>query len=76
MFAQLTGSLGWGPKFPYTLDPLPVAERSWGQWQHYKGVSQNDNSAVSIFKISDANPNDPKLVAARNGVKRLKMVRG
>ena len=30
---------------------------------------------VSVFKITGASASDPKLVAARNGVKRLRTVR-
>jgi SCY1-like protein 1 len=72
MFKSL-GSL-WGPTFPYTLDASPFCDRSWGQWIHYRGVSKEDNSAVSVFKIEAPDANDRKLVAARNGVKRSKTV--
>ena len=77
MFAKLAGNLtalaGFGSSFPYTLEEAyPCA---WGQWTHYKGVATADGSRVSIFKIQADDPQDRKLVAARNGVKRLKLVR-
>lgn len=37
--------------------------------------SQEDSSPVSVFKIATASPNDARLNAARNGVKRLRSVR-
>lgn len=46
---------------------------AFGSWSHYEGISKEDNSAVSIFKITSVK-SDPKLEAARNGVKRLKSV--
>lgn len=73
MFAKLTALVGGGYSLPYNLDePFTTA---WGQWTHYRGYSKDDNSPVSVFKISAADANDKKLVAARNGVKRLKLVR-
>jgi hypothetical protein len=36
---------------------------------------QDDNGPVSVFKIQTASPNDARLAAARNGVKRLRSVR-
>ncbi len=71
MFAKLTALVG-GYSFPYELqDTLP---HSWGQWTHHRGVHREDGSLVSVFKVSAVDPNDRKLVVARNGVKRLKMV--
>jgi SCY1-like protein 1 len=77
MFKGLTSSLasfGFGAAaFPYKeLEAYPSA---WGGWTHHRGTSDADNSPVSIFKISAADPNDRKLVVARNGIKRLKMLR-
>ncbi|GIL75242.1 hypothetical protein Vretifemale_5022, partial [Volvox reticuliferus] len=73
MFAKLTALVGGGYSFPYvTEEPYDSA---WGQWTHFRGKSKDDNSPVSIFKISSANANDAILVCARNGVKRLKMLR-
>ncbi|KXZ49263.1 hypothetical protein GPECTOR_22g856 [Gonium pectorale] len=73
MFAKLTALVGGGFSFPYVLEE--PYESAWGQWTHYRGKSKDDNSPVSIFRISATDPNDPKLVCARNGVKRLKMLR-
>ncbi|KAG2500649.1 hypothetical protein HYH03_001416 [Edaphochlamys debaryana] len=73
MFAKLTALVGGGYTFPYQAEePYGTA---WGQWTHYRGKSKDDGSPVSIFKISAADANDKKLVCARNGVKRLKMMR-
>jgi SCY1-like protein 1 len=72
MLASLKAFVSSGPTFPYTIgQPFATA---WGGWTHYRGTAKDDNSAVSIFKISAPNANDPKLRAARNGVKRLKLV--
>lgn len=77
MFAKLTGGLTalafGGPSFPYNVEEAYAS--AWGQWAHHKGTSKEDNSAVSIFKIAATDPNDRALVIARNGVKRLKMLR-
>jgi SCY1-like protein 1 len=74
MFAKLSALVGGGPALNYNLDPEPF-EVAWGCWSHYRGTSREDGSAVSVFKIAAADPADLKLVAARNGVKRLRMVR-
>ncbi|GLI62075.1 hypothetical protein VaNZ11_004633 [Volvox africanus] len=73
MFAKLTALVGGGYSFPYAIEE--PYDSAWGQWTHFRGKSKDDNSPVSIFKISSANANDPILVCARNGVKRLKMLR-
>lgn len=74
MFAKLTALVGVGGyTFPYNLEePYPTA---WGMWTHYRGSTKEDGSRVSIFKISSTDPADRQLVIARNGTKRLKMVR-
>ena len=74
MFAKLTALVGGGPALNYTVDnAYPDA---WGCWTHHAGVSKEDNTTkVSVFKIATNDPNDPHLIAARNGVKRLKLVR-
>ena len=78
MFAKFAGGLsaltGFGSSFPYTLEE-PAYSSAWGQWAHHKGTAKEDGARVSIFKISAEDPNDRRLVIARNGVKRLKMVR-
>ncbi|KAF5836824.1 kinase-like domain-containing protein [Dunaliella salina] len=72
MFAKLTALVG-GYSFPYELqETLP---HPWGQWTHYRGVHKEDGSVASVFKVSAVDPNDKKLVVARNGVRRLKMLR-
>lgn len=72
MFAKLSALVGGGYTFPYTLEePYDTA---WGQWSHHRGKSNNDGSAVSVFKISATDPNDRRLACARNGIKRLKLV--
>ncbi|GIL51106.1 hypothetical protein Vafri_7196 [Volvox africanus] len=73
MFAKLTALVGGGYSFPYVIEE--PYDSAWGQWTHFRGKSKDDNSPVSIFKTSSANANDPILVCARNGVKRLKMLR-
>jgi SCY1-like protein 1 len=78
MFAKLAGGLtaltGFGgTAFPYNVDE--AYPDSWGHWVHHSGSSKEDGSLVSIFKIASEDPSDRKLIAARNGVKRLKMVR-
>ena len=73
MFAKLTALVSSSPTFPYQLgDPYDDA---WGcSWTHYKGTKKEDGSVVSVFKLTSENAHDRKLVAARNGVKRLRMV--
>jgi hypothetical protein len=73
MFAKLSALVGGGPSLNYNIeDPY---QQAWGPWTHYAGTNRDDNSRVSVFKVSAVDPNDRVLVAARNGVKRLKMVR-
>lgn len=73
MFAKLSALVSSSPTFPYNLGKaFGVA---WGaSWTHYQGTTREDGSAVSIFKVSSTSANDRTLLAARNGVKRLKMV--
>lgn len=72
MFAKLTALVGGGFSLPYTLGQ--PYESSWGSWTHYPATSKEDSKPVSVFKIS-AEPEDRRLVVARNGIKRLKIVR-
>ncbi|WIA22885.1 hypothetical protein OEZ86_009825 [Tetradesmus obliquus] len=74
MFAKLSALVGGGPALNFNVDPHQY-DTAWGCWTHHSGTSKEDGSAVSVFKIAAADPNDVKLVAARNGVKRLKMLR-
>jgi len=72
MFAKLSALVSSAPSFPYQIgEPYRTA---WGGWKHFKGTSNSDGSAVSIFRTSSTNKQDPKLTSARNGVKRLRTV--
>jgi SCY1-like protein 1 len=73
MFAKLSALVAGGPALNFNVDPHQY-DTAWGCWTHHNGTSKEDGSAVSVFKIAAVDPNDVKLVAARNGVKRLKMV--
>lgn len=74
MFSRLTALVGGGPSLPFELGE-PAGDARWGQWQLYHGTLRADGSPVSIFRVSAAQPGDPKLAAARNGMKRLRMLR-
>ncbi len=73
MFAKLTALVGGGPAFNYNVEE--AYDTAWGPWSHSRGSSIQDSSPVSVFKVTAADPADLKLAAARNGIKRLKMVR-
>ncbi|TYI78597.1 hypothetical protein E1A91_D06G223800v1 [Gossypium mustelinum] len=70
----VVGGSGGGQKdLPYNIgDPYPSA---WSSWSHFRGTSKDDGSPVSIFSLSGSNPQDGRLAAGRNGVKRLRTVR-
>ena len=72
MFAKLSALVSSGPVFPYTLGTQYAT--SWGNWSHYQGVAKEGEAKVSIFRLSALREDDTKLVAARNGVKRLRTV--
>jgi hypothetical protein len=73
MFAKLTALVSSSPAFPYTIGE--TFDDAWGSgWVHSRGTIKEDGTPVSVFKISSANRNDRTLQAARNGMKRLKMV--
>eukprot|EP00878_Enallax_costatus_P041902 GHUV01048823.1.p1 GENE.GHUV01048823.1~~GHUV01048823.1.p1 ORF type:complete len:162 (+),score=34.61 GHUV01048823.1:319-804(+) len=74
MFAKLSALVGGGPALNYNVDPQQY-NQAWGCWTHHSGTSREDGSPVSVFRIQAADANDLKLVAARNGVRRLKMLR-
>lgn len=74
MFAKLSALVGGGPALNYNVEPEPY-EVAWGCWTHFPGSSREDGSPVSVFRIAATDPNDLKLIAARNGVKRLRMLR-
>lgn len=73
MFAKLSALVGGGPALNYNVDPQQY-DQAWGCWTHHSGTFREDGSPVSVFRIQAADANDQKLVAARNGVRRLKMV--
>jgi SCY1-like protein 1 len=73
MFAKLSALVAGGPALNFNVDPHQY-DTAWGCWTHHSGTSKEDGSAVSVFKIAAVDSNDVKLVAARNGVRRLKMV--
>ena len=73
MFGRVFALVGGGYQFPFNVGEAYGS--SWGAWTHYNGDSKEDGTPVSVFRISAANKEDPKLVAARNGVKRLRMVK-
>ncbi len=72
MFARLTALVSSGSGLPFELGEAQSG--TWGSWTHFRGTAKADGSPVSVFRISAQNKLDPKLVAARNGAKRLKMV--
>ena len=72
MFAKLSALVGSAPAFPYVI--TGQHEVAWGSWVHLDGTVKDTGVAVSVFKISAASKADPKLHAARNGVRRLKLV--
>lgn len=73
MFARLTALVGTGSSLPF--DVTGESNLVWGSWTHARGKWRADGSEVSVFRVSSSNPSDPKLAAARNGVKRLRTVR-
>lgn len=74
LFSSISKLVSGGPALNYTLADEPYGT-AWGCWTHFPGTSKEDGSSASVFKLTAADPNDLKLAAARNGVKRLKMVR-
>ncbi len=72
MFGKLISSIAGGYALPFVMgEPYRTG---WGAWTHYRGTTKDETTQVSVFRISATSKNDPKLVAARNGVKRLKLV--
>lgn len=74
LFSSISKLVSGGPALPYTLAEEPY-QTAWGCWTHYPATSKDDGSPASVFKLTASDPNDLKLAAARNGVKRLRMVR-
>ena len=79
MFAKLTAlvsqsSLPFDVAGPY----LPSGSSQWtrAQGTYHGQTSSNERAvSVSVFRIAGQSEDDPLLVQARNGVKRLKMLR-
>ena len=78
MFAKLTALVSQSSlPFDVTGPYLPAA----GQWTHAEGTyhntqaNSNASGAVSVFRIAAQSIEDPLVTFARNGVKRLKMLR-
>ena len=74
LFSSISKLVSGGPALPYTLGDEPYSQ-AWGCWMHYPATAKDDGSPASVFKLTASDPNDLKLAAARNGVKRLRMVR-
>ncbi|KAK8464759.1 hypothetical protein PHAVU_010G077634 [Phaseolus vulgaris] len=71
---EVVAGSGTGLKdLPYNIGE-PYAS-AWGSWLHFRGISKDDGSPVSIFSLSGSNAQDGHLAAGRNGVKRLRTVR-
>ena len=73
MFAKLQALVASGPTFNYNLGQQHDA--AWGSWTHFAATAKDSGAAVSVFKVSARDKTDPQLVAARNGVRRLRTVR-
>eukprot|EP00890_Picochlorum_soloecismus_P003257 jgi/Picsp_1/3932/NSC_01444-R1_protein kinase len=73
MFAKLSALVGSSSSLPF--ETVEEYGHGWGHWTHSAGKMYADGSRVSVFRISAESETDPKLIAARNGVKRLKMLR-
>ncbi len=71
-FAKLSSLVSGGYTFPYTLGEQYGSV--WGQWAHYRGEHSDTKAKVSVFRISSSSKDEPKMTAARNGVKRLRTV--
>lgn len=72
MFAKLSALVGSSQSLPFQVEE--DYGRGWGHWAHARGRLNADGSPVSVFKMTGQSETDAKLIAARNGVKRLKMV--
>lgn len=58
--------------------PYDVGEKHgecWGAWEHYRATASADKKPVSLFKMSVSKTNTADIENARNGVKRLRVVR-
>ena len=71
-FAKLSNLVSGGYTFPYVLGEK--YSTAWGQWSHYQAEHSDTKVKVSVFRISSSGKDEPKMIAARNGVKRLRTV--
>lgn len=58
--------------------PYDVGEKHgecWGGWEHYRATGSTDKKPVSLFKITVSKTDSEGIEMARNGVKRLRVVR-
>jgi SCY1-like protein 1 len=57
--------------------PYDIGEKyaeSWGQWEHFKATRTADKKPFSLFRLTAGTSDALALEAARNCVKRLRMV--
>ncbi|KDD72431.1 hypothetical protein H632_c3357p0, partial [Helicosporidium sp. ATCC 50920] len=73
MFARLTALVGSSSSLSFELGE--AKEGCWGIWTHHHGTWRADQSPVSVFRTASTSKLDAKLAAARNGIKRLRMLR-
>lgn len=71
-FAKLSNLVSGGYTFPYVLGEK--YSTAWGQWSHFQAEHSDTKVKVSVFRISSSGKDEPKMIAARNGVKRLRTV--
>ncbi len=85
MFGKLAALVGGGPALPFSVDggggdaltaASPFSSPAWGCWTHLRGTWRDDGAKVSVFRFVAPDERDPRLPCVRNGVRRLKMVRG
>ncbi|KAK3284628.1 hypothetical protein CYMTET_7730 [Cymbomonas tetramitiformis] len=73
MFKSLSSLWSSGPSLNYSVEePFGSA---FGTWIHYSGKSKEDESEVSVFKMQCSDVLDPRMIAAKNGVKRLRTIK-
>jgi hypothetical protein len=72
MFAKLAAVIGQ-PALPFTLGEQH-AGGGWAGWAHYAGTAREGGAPVSVWRIASSRRDDPRLEAARHGVRKLKTV--
>lgn len=71
-FSKLSNLVSGGYTFPYVLGEK--YSTAWGQWSHFQAEHSDTKVKVSVFRISSSGKDEPKMIAARSGVKRLRTV--